>query len=71
MGNYFFYLVSTSIEHERLSQNSRKCRPVPRAAEGFFHTVGGRHNPLGGDDGASADVDALDVQADLPGPVSW
>lgn len=35
----------------------------------LFHAVGGRHDPLGGDNGAATDVDALDVQADLPGPV--
>lgn len=42
--------------------------PAPRDL--LLHAVGGRHNPVGGDDGASADVDALDVQADLPGPVA-
>ena len=35
----------------------------------LFHAVGGRHDPVAGDDGASANMDVLDVQADLPGPV--
>lgn len=34
-----------------------------------FHAVCRRHDPLGGDDGAPADVSALHMEADLPRPL--
>lgn len=40
--------------------------PPPRDL--LLYTVRGCHDPLRGDDGAPADVDALHVQANLPGP---
>lgn len=33
MRNHFFYSVSFYIEHGRLCQNPRKCRPLPRTVK--------------------------------------
>jgi len=46
-------------------------RPLPQAPpprDLLLYAARGCHDPLRGDDGAPTDVDALHVQANLPGP---
>lgn len=45
------------------------CPRPPHPMDLLLYTVRSCHDPLRGDDGAPADVGALHVQADLPGPV--
>lgn len=49
----------TTLQHEDM----RKYRHSP------LHTVGRRHQPLAGDDGASTDVGVLHMEAHLPRPL--
>ena len=42
--------------------------PPPPPRDLLLYTVRGCHDPLRGDDGAPTDVDALHMQANLPGP---
>lgn len=52
------------------SLRPRPLSQAPPPRDLLLHTVRGCHDPLRGDDGAPADVDALHVQANLPGPLA-